>query len=121
MITFARILELMEMHKLSPQKREESKSINTVRNGLNLDNDSFWENFKTICGDAAGLSELLGVPKEKIIHWPRKIDEIIKFVNQSDDESSKEVKSEILPTGEYDFGNPNGADAADIADTRPMT
>lgn len=100
---------------------EESTAMRVIRTGLGFDGD-FWENFKSICNDAEGLSELLEIPKEKITGWASKIDELIEKVQSKDSEAeSGDKKSEMIPTGNEPTMGPEGVDsnADGPAETRP--
>ena len=102
---------------------EETPAMRVVRTGMNFDGD-FWDNFKSICGDADGLSDLLDVPHHKITSWAAKIDELKEKVEKTDggDEDKNKKKKELVPTGHEPTNGPEGVDsnADGPADTRPM-
>ena len=124
MATFWQIWDSMqESIQKQPQVEdpEDSKALRVVRTGMGLgepgSGSNFWDDFVSICGDAEGLSDLLGVSSDEIAQWPSKIEEAKKKVDSSDDEEGKTSnKREILSTGDADFATP----AASTPDTRPM-
>jgi hypothetical protein len=100
---------------------EESVAMRSIRTGMGF-SDDFWENFKSLCNDAEGLSELLEIPKEKITGWSSKIDDLIEQIKSKDGESDhSEKKSEMIPTGNEPKMGPEGVDsnADGPAETRP--
>jgi len=102
---------------------EESPAMRVIRTGMNFEGD-FWEDFKSISGDADGLSDLLGIPRHKITSWATKIDELKDKVEKIDGggDDKKKKKQELVPTGHEPMAGPEGQDsnADGPADTRPM-
>ena len=102
---------------------EETPAMRVVRTGMNFEGD-FWEDFKSICSDSDGLSDLLEIPHHKITSWAAKIDELKSKVEQADGgDKEKKKKQELVPTGHEPTAGPEGNDsnADGPADTRPMT
>lgn len=138
-ISFSDLWEAMEQDKLqtsspdgpdappSPDHAlkdsgEETPGMRTIRTGLNIGED-FWDNFKSICNDADGLSDLLNIPHHKIASWAGKIDELVQKVQQADgDKEGNDKKSQLVPTGHEPTAGPEGNDsnANGPAETRPM-
>jgi hypothetical protein len=123
MATFWQIWESMqESIQKQPQVEDDddSKALRVVRTGMGLgepgSGSNFWDDFASICGDAEGLSDLLGVSRDEISQWPSKIEAAKKRVDSSDDEEGKSDKRELLPTGDPDFATPNASNQ----DTRQM-
>lgn len=102
MISFGKLIEVMDMNPVEPGQ---PIALSAIKAGTNIDPD-FWDKFIQILGNADGLSELLDVPKEKITKWASRIGEMMAKVKQADDEESGDRKSEILPAG--DIADPNG-------------
>lgn len=101
MLSYANLLEILENHK---NNGEENEAINIVRigNDLRKNNDvSFWDDFINLCSNSKGLSELLGVEKEKISRWPAKIKEALEEMNkQKKEEPSEKENKKMIPTGD---------------------
>lgn len=122
---FFQLLDIMEQDSIntaSSGSSVDSKAVQAVRSGINLRNDqNFWNDFISICGNADGLAELLEVPKDKIVRWPSRIREMLDRIERADSEDGNDKKADVISTGE-ELGDPNGADAAknEPADTRPM-
>jgi hypothetical protein len=83
----------------------ETKAVQAIRVGENLrgeDEPSFWEDFLQLCSNADGLAELLGVRREQVTSWPKKIrdaqNDLDRHNKQPDGENDQE--QELLPTGE---------------------
>jgi len=107
MITFRRLVEVMEMGSHSPlmDSGDESKKLSVIRAGQAVrgDNDnSFWEDFVSLCGNAEGMGELLGVGPERVRSWTMRIREAIQSVAKHDrqGENKPETRREMLPTGD---------------------
>jgi hypothetical protein len=94
-ITFGEFYNLLE-------NDNNSKALNVIRTGNNLrsaDCGNFWDDFATICNNPEGLSELLGVPKEKITSWSEKISQLRKEVENQDSNKTNK-KHRIIKNGE---------------------
>jgi hypothetical protein len=83
----------------------ETKAVQAVRAGENLrgeDETSFWDDFIQLCANSDGLAELLGVRREQVTSWPKKIRaaqaDLDKHNRTPDGENEEE--NEMLPTGE---------------------
>lgn len=107
-VTFGLLLERMERDQQpSPlmDSGEETRAMSAIRSGNDLrtndDDPSFWDDFINLCANADGMSQLLGVPVEKIQSWPDKIKEQLQNV-QSHDAQSPAVKDDVnmMPTGD---------------------
>jgi hypothetical protein len=107
MITFCQLLEVMTT-KSSPlmDSGEESKGLSVIRSGKSMRgedaDDSFWEDFMSLCGDTEGMAELLGVRPEQVNSWPSKIREALQSIERHDQqgENKPEEKQQMLPTGQ---------------------
>src|ERR1017187_7446195 len=100
-LSFKKLLEAMEID----ENPSDPKSVAVVRSGLSI-RPEFWDEFIQLTGDAEGMAELLDVSRDQISGWADKIRSAIDKVQQSDDEGSKDKKSEVIPTGE--IADPNG-------------
>lgn len=110
-LTFAKLydsLKAMEQSHHLLSSGEDSRSMEAIRNGLNLrkkDCGSFWDDFISVCGNADALAELLEIPKEKITGWPGKIKENLDKIQKLDNKSNE--KDAVMSTG--DMPNPINA------------
>lgn len=106
MVSFAQMWRIVEDAKSSPlmSSGEDDKQLVVVRTGQQLHNEKqipFWDEFNSLCSDAEGLSQLLGVSKEQVSTWPARIREALgklekyKAMNPSDKEDT-----ELMPTGQ---------------------
>ncbi len=79
-----------------------SKKMLSLRNGLNISKSDFWQDLITMCGNAEGLSEILGVPSEKIRSWPDKIRAGLEEIKEIDNNNTKlKTKNQMLATGDF--------------------
>jgi hypothetical protein len=103
---------------------EYSQAMDAIRSGMHLrkeDCGDFWDDFIQVCANADAMSELLGVPREKVTSWAGKIRELIEQVSKKDDTEAAEDKknSKLVPTGNDPemsadpFGN-NGVNQPDL-------
>ncbi len=118
MISFHRLCENMDLVKIRSISPQNNKAVEIVRAGLNIDND-FWDKFIQVIGNSDGVADLLDVPKEKIIGWSSKIRKIIDQINNHDDETAKEEKSKMMPTGSLSIADPSGSTDTATPDLRP--
>ena len=83
---------------------EESRAISAVRAGANLrseDETSFWDDFISLCANTDGMSELLGVPEDKIRGWPTRIKEQLSKLEKHDAENpAQQNDTQVVPTGD---------------------
>ena len=83
---------------------DDGQILTLVRSGKDLrqDDDSpFWDDFITLCGNIQGMSDLLGVPSDKIRQWPGKIQEALDKLETHDAESPNvKTDTEVIPTGD---------------------
>jgi len=108
MVSFAELFEHMEKQKSNRSplmgSGEEERALTVVRVGKDLHNEgetSFWDELITLCNNAEGLSELLGVSREKIRSWPAKIEEMLEKLERHNYESPRgKIKTEVIPTGD---------------------
>lgn len=96
----------MEKSKTSPlmDSGEDGQVLNIVRAGKDLRKDEdtpFWDDFISLCSNARGMAELLGVAPDKVLTWPGKIQEALDKL-ESHDAESPNVKTDttVLPTGD---------------------
>lgn len=108
-ITFAMILEAMEQDKSgsSPllDSGEETRGMHTIRSGMAMrdeDDGSFWEEFISLCNDADGMADLLGVKREAVTSWASKIRTALENVRRHDQQSEEkpDETETLLPTGD---------------------
>lgn len=106
MVSFSELWEAMEKSKTSPlmDSGEDGQVLNLVRAGKDLrkeDETPFWDDFISLCSNAKGMSELLGVSSEKVLTWPGKIQEALDKLESHDAESpSVDTDTTMLPTGD---------------------
>jgi len=107
MVSFAELWEQIEKNKgASPlmTSGEDGRALNIVRLGKDMRDEnqvSFWDEFISLCGNSDGLSELLGVSREKISSWPSKIKEILDKIEQitTENPTNREDKK-LMATGD---------------------
>jgi hypothetical protein len=73
-------------------------SVEAVRSGMNIRSD-FWDDFIQLTGNAAALSVLLDVPKDKIAGWSQKIMDVLATIQQADN-ADPDGRAKTLPTGD---------------------
>ena len=107
MVSFAELWEQIEKNKgASPlmTSGEDGRALNIVRLGKDMRDEnqvSFWDEFISLCGNSDGLSELLGVSREKISSWPSKIKEILDKIEQITTENPKNREDKkLMATGD---------------------
>lgn len=108
MVSFAELWEQIDKEKArkSPlmSSEEDNRALIVVRTGKEMHEEgktSFWEEFSSLCNNAEGMSQLLGVPTDKIRSWPAKIEEALdKLERQTAVSPSEKIKTELMPTGD---------------------
>ena len=108
MVSFAQLLEQLEKNRNATPLMvgdDDESTLTVVRLGKELHDEnetSFWDEFISLCGNSEGLSNLLGVSKEKINSWPIKIQEQLnKLEKQKPNEKPPEKdEKEVVPTGD---------------------
>lgn len=108
MVSFADFWEQIDKDKArkSPlmSSGEDDRALVVARIGKEMHEEgetSFWDEFVTICNNADGLSQLLGVPAGQIRSWPAKIQEVLdKLERQTAVNPSEKQKAEMVPTGD---------------------
>ena len=119
MVSFSDLWEIME-RPTSPLmgSGEDSEILTVVRAGKDLRKEEetpFWDDFITLCSNSRGLAELLGVPSEKVMSWPAKIQEYVEKLQDHDAEDPNvSDEDEMLPTGD------NGALTVDPTNVDPQ-
>lgn len=89
----------MNFKKLLEQlNSQETKSMLAIRNGLGI-RDKFWDDFLLLLNDSASVSELFGVPIEKVATWRNKIHHALESVKKSDETIIPRKKGKLLKTG----------------------
>lgn len=77
---------------------DNQKSLEIIRKGIDLQRGSdFWEDFLSLCGNADGMSQLLGVPKEKVTSWFGKINKLKSEIGPN---KVDKTKDRIIKTGD---------------------
>jgi hypothetical protein len=106
-LSFARMWEQIEKDRArSPlmTSGEGGRAMAAVRAGKELHDDGetpFWDEFISLCSNAEGLSELLGVSPEKVRSWPSQIQEALNDLERHHaNDPGHEEKTELLPTGD---------------------
>lgn len=74
----------------------EEKALRVVQKGMNLRDGDFWSDFLGLCGNADGMSSLLGVPREKITGLSEKINALKARAESAD---AKKKKDKLISTG----------------------
>lgn len=108
MVSFAQLWEIIDKEKAhgSPlmTSGEDQRQFNVVRTGKDMHKEGetpFWDEFISLCADADGLSQLLGISREKITSWPARIQETLeKLEKENAVDSSQKEKQEMTPTGD---------------------
>ncbi len=91
---------------------EDTKSMEIIRNGLNLDKN-FWENFIKICNNE-GIADLLNVKPYQISEWVPRIRLALKRVEESD---RQQKKDKMINTGNATPETPKTIGGSDDAGT----
>lgn len=107
-LTFARMWEQIDKDKArkSPlmSSGEDDRALVVARVGKEMRDENetpFWDEFMSLCNNADGLSQLLGVPAENIRSWPAKISEVLeKLEKQTAVSPSEKNNDELMPTGD---------------------
>ena len=104
MVSFFDLWEYMENQTPLMDSGEDTKSMQVIRAGNNLRKDDerpFWEDFMELCSNSEGMAELLGVNSSEVISWPSKIRELMKTIQNHDEESgNNEEDKQVMPTGD---------------------
>lgn len=83
---------------------EDGQVLNVVRIGKDMHNEDetpFWDEFISLCANADGLAQLLGISREKITSWPARIKESLDKLEKHHAESpSGKDDTEVMPTGD---------------------
>jgi len=93
MISFAKLLEQMEGSPV------EDEAVEAVRAGINV-REGFWDDFINVTSNASGMSELLGVSRDKIAGWGSRIRQVLDTIEQNDDQTASQEKASTVPTSE---------------------
>lgn len=107
-VSFAQLWEQIDSEKFGSSplmgSGEEARAISAVRAGKTLHEEgeaSFWDEFISLCSNADGLAELLGVSREKVTSWPSRIKDYLQKLDKYNVENPSEKKKvEMIPTGE---------------------
>lgn len=92
MITFREFKESLD-------KDDRKKAINVVRKGMNLKSDGdFWDGFLSLCGDAEGMSALLGASLENVTGLGGRIRALKGEIEEKDSATSK--RNKMIKTGD---------------------
>jgi hypothetical protein len=84
---------------------DETSGLRVIRSGMALRSEgdgSFWEDFLSLCNDADGLADLLGVKREIVASWASRVREALENVRRHDAQSEEkpDEKEKLLPTGD---------------------
>jgi hypothetical protein len=108
MVSFCQLWEQLDKEVVGSPLMDsglETKAVQAVRAGKNLrgeDGPSFWDDFIQLCANSDGLAELLGVRREQVTTWPKKIRDAqndLERHNKTPDGENEE-KRKMLPTGD---------------------
>lgn len=104
MVSFAQLWEQLDKEKTPlMDSGENGQAMNVLKLGKDLHHQKqtpFWDEFISICSNSEGLSNLLGISKEKIQSWPARIKEgLEKLENQTINNPHDKENREIIPTG----------------------
>lgn len=73
-----------------------SKKTSIISKGIKI-NSNFWNEFQMILNNSDELSILLGIPKNKIVTWRKKIQEGMDEYRKEQEEVNK--KRRVIKTG----------------------
>lgn len=101
-VSFAQLWEIIDKQQSSPLmgSGEDDKHLTVVRTGQEMHKEGqvpFWDEFISLCSDAEGLSQLLGISKEKVSSWPPRIQEALsklerhKAMNPAEKEDTTQI------------------------------
>ena len=91
MITFK------EFSESNDDSKDEQEALDVVRKGMNMQRGAdFWDDLLSLCGNADGMSKLLGVPRDKITGLAGRVGKLKEMVIDTDDTSSKD---KLIKTG----------------------
>jgi hypothetical protein len=81
------------------EKKEETKALEVVMKGMNLQSGGdFWTDFLSLCGNAGGMAELLDVPREKVTALAGRIARFKEMISDEGDEKEAS-KDRLMKTG----------------------
>jgi len=87
---------------------QDSSAMQVVRAGINLrpeEETSFWDEFMSICSNAEGVAELLGVRASEVQTWSSKIKDLIQQVEERDSQNPEgDSNSKVMSTGDEEPG-----------------
>lgn len=84
----------------SEEEKDRERAMEVVRKGMNLGGDrDFWDDFLSLCGNAAGMAALLDVPREKITAMGGRVGEMRRKVGETDRGDSKK-NAKLIKTGD---------------------
>ena len=78
------------------EESDDEKALRVVQKGMNLGDGKFWDDFLNLCGNAEGMSNLLGVAKEKITGLSERIGALKSKVKGAEVEKKKD---RLISTG----------------------
>lgn len=104
-LSFAQLWEQIEQAKSSPlmSSGEDSKSLTVLRTGNDFHEEGqtpFWDELISLCSNAEGLGDLLGVSPDKVRSWPSRIKgKLEKLEKQQAQNPAEKQDTEMIPTG----------------------
>jgi hypothetical protein len=107
-VSFADLWEQIENKKAqnSPlmSSGEDLQALTVLRAAKDMHKENqpqFFDEFISLCSNAEGMAQLLGVSPEKVRSWPARIREVKEKLDKSNlmDTSVKE-KKQMIPTGD---------------------
>ena len=91
------MLTFKEFTDSKDPSKDDEKALEVVRKGMNMQRGSdFWDDLLSLCGNAEGMSALLGVPKEKITAMGGRIN---KLKEKAIDTDKTDSKDRLIKTG----------------------
>lgn len=88
---------MLSFREFRESKEDDKKALEVVRKGMDI-GDRFWDDFLSLCGNASGMSDLLGAPREKVTALGGRIRGMISEIKEKDSGSSK--RDRMIKTGD---------------------
>ena len=92
----------MDYHKKIRKETEERKAMESIQQGLNMDED-LWKNFMLLCNNPESLGALLGVPSNKIGDWRTRVSKFLRKYYEKEDQELTNVqkKKKFINSKDY--------------------
>ena len=103
-LSFSSLWEQMEEKTPLMTSGLDSQVLTVIRAGEDLhgeDENSFWDEFISLCSNRQGLADLLDISPEKIGNWPARIKDYQEKLKKHKIESPHEEEDKnLMPTGD---------------------